>query len=62
MSETLTCDVCGRTADKHATGEDLVLGLTAFWPPEPQDGSRDAAFVHEFWVHRRCLPFVTQKP
>jgi len=54
--------VCGKPADKHATGDDAVLGLNAFWPPEPEDGTRDAAWVMEYWVHRRCLPFVNDQP
>lgn len=62
MGDGLTCDVCGKVVDKHATGEDFVLGLNAFWPPEPEDGTRDAAWVMEYWVHRRCLPFVNDQP
>ena len=45
MAEAMKCDACGQIADKHAAGDDLVYGLNAFWPEEPQDGSRDAAWA-----------------
>ena len=62
VAEALTCDVCGQIADKRASGNDLVYGLNAFWPEEPQDGSRDAAWITDFWVHRRCLAHARSDP